>query len=459
MRRSRSSWWLRLVFLGSLVLGASACAASGETATQPTPATVAGVGSAVKSPEEAVSPVATREPAVGASTPGPTRAADANAASGGTSEEASAPAAPAASDQALPAIDAGLAGALQAELDQTVAANELPGAVMLLGLPEQQPWVGASGQADREQSVAMTPETLFRIGSLSKMFTMVVTLQLVEEGSIGLDQPVADWLPDIVPAADRMTVRQLLSHTSGLYDYLDNQFFTQVVRDPSRVWTPEELIGYAVERGAYFDPGTPGRWRYSSTNYVLLTMIVERTTGTSLAQEVRQRILDPLALEQTFFEPDEQASGSIARAYVNGRPWPELHMSHARGTASVVSTVGDLRRFAEALFGGTLLEPETMEAMYGFVNANDSFGMQNLEYGLGVMRNPLEVGPGPDGAARPAELSLALGHIGGVSGYRAAVWYVPESQATIVVGFNEATVDPVLLPTRALAILLEQQGR
>jgi D-alanyl-D-alanine carboxypeptidase len=359
----------------------------------------------------------------------------------------------------LLAINAALAAELQGQLDETVAANEIAGVAMAVSLPGRALWTGASGLADTRQNLALTPDTPFYIGSLSKLFLAVVTLQLVEEGLLDLDAPVATWFPDLVPAAERMTVRQLLNHTSGLYDYLDNQLISRVAREPQRIWVPEELLAYAVEQGAYFDPGQPGRWRYSNTNYVLLGMIVEQVAGASLAQEIRQRVIDPLALRQTSFAPDEPPPAPVALGYVNGNAWPEPHMSFVRGSASVVSTVGDLQRLARALFAGELLEPESFTTMQTFVNANDSFGMPYLEYGLGLMRNPLDVGPDPSGAARPAELVTALGHIGGVNGYRAALWYLPASDTVIVVGFNEATVDPVLLPTRVLNALLIAEGR
>jgi D-alanyl-D-alanine carboxypeptidase len=346
---------------------------------------------------------------------------------------------------------------LQGVLDATVADGQMPGALLAVSLPGQELWAGASGLADRQQGTPMQPTTPFRIGSLSKMFAAVVALQLVEEGRLQLDAPVATYLPGIVPDAEVMTVRQLMNHTSGLYDYQDNRFISLVARDPGRVWAPEELIGYAVERGAYFAPGA--RWYYSNTNYVVLGLIIQQATGRTLAEEIRARVIDPLELQHTVFTPDEAAPAELARGYAGASDWSDMHPSHVWGTASIVSTVQDLERFAQALFHEQLLTPESLAEMYGFVNANDSFGMRYLEYGLGLMRNPLAVGPGPDGQERPVELSSALGHIGGVSGYRAALWYLPESDTVIVAGFNEATVDPVLLPTAALDVVLASQGR
>lgn len=366
-------------------------------------------------------------------------------------------AAPAAT-QALPVIEPALITALDRVLDKSTNRG-IPGVTVAISIPGYQTWYGARGLADRKQSQPIDAANVFRIGSLSKMFYATVIMQLVQEGKLELDKPVSTWMPNVVPNADKITVRHLMSHTSGLYDYLENRFMRMVLQNPQRVWKPQELVGYAVERGAYFAPGTAGRWRYSNTNYVVLGMLIENVTGHTLAQETRQRILDPLKLTHTFIEPDERVQGTLVHGYAGSSDWTNLHSSYAWGSANVVSSVDDLRRFAEALFGGQLLKPETFALMNSFVSGQGSFGMPKLEYGLGIMRNQLLVGPGPNRQPRPASLTTALGHIGGVGGYRAAVWYFPEQKITIVAGFNEANVNPVVLPTDILDAVLTYQGK
>jgi D-alanyl-D-alanine carboxypeptidase len=350
----------------------------------------------------------------------------------------------------LPPIPAALAADLQRILDETVASGAIPGASVAVHIPGYQTWTGASGVAARGVVTPMTPTTRLRVASISKVFTAVVVLQLVEEGKLDLDAPLATWFPEIVPKADRITVRMLLQHTSGLYDYLEDQkFVSQAYAAPERTWTPQELVAWAARNRASFAPGAPGRWDYSSTNYVLLGMIVERVTGTTLASEMRRRIFDPLELTSTYFPPQEVVEGPQARGYSTTRDQTNVSMSFAFATANLVSTPEDLQRFGQALFGRELLQPATMESMLQFVDGNGSYKMPELEYGLGVMRNRL-----PVGADLPPEASRVLGHIGGFGGFRSALWHAPASGITVALGVNQAATDPNILATKVFDAVL-----
>jgi len=128
-------------------------------------------------------------------------------------------------------------------------------------------------------------------------------------------------------------------------------------------------------------------------------------------------------------------------------------------TANIVSTADDVRRFAEALFEGRLLEPETLALMEQFVGGKGQYNMPRLEYGLGVMRNQLPVGSAANGRPRPAAASTVMGHIGGFGGFRSAVWFAPESGITIALGVNQAATDPNTLATRVFDAILTHQGR
>jgi D-alanyl-D-alanine carboxypeptidase len=208
-----------------------------------------------------------------------------------------------------------------------------------------------------------------------------------------------------------------------------------------------------------FEPGAKDSWSYSSTNYVVLGMLVEQATGNSLAVEVRRRILEPLALRATYFAPEEQVAGPQARGYSKSDDHTEIAMSFGFAAANIVTTADDLRRFGHALFGDQLLEPETRDLMEQFVNGKGQYGMPELEYGLGLMRNRLPVGPGPDGQPRPEAESRVIGHIGGLGGFRAALWYAPESQMLVALSVNQTSTDPNQLATQVFDALLEQQGR
>jgi len=437
--------WLAVLLAGALALASAGCGAPGlalaPTQVLPSPYPTATLASptieASPLPTAAPSPTPTSAPALA-----PTALATATA-----------------QPQAEP-IEPALAAELQRILDQITGDGSIPGAVLAVHIPGRAPWTGASGFVDMQQSRPIEPTTEMRIASISKVFTAVVALQLVEEGKLDLDTPLSHWFPQLVPNAKQITVRNLLNHTTGLYDYLeDKHFLAEAYAAPDYRWAPDELVAYAAQHPSAFRPGAPGAWDYSSTNYVILGMIVEQVTGSSLAREMHARIFAPLGLEHTFFPPDDAVQGVAARGYRQTNDQTNLSLSFAFATANIVSTVGDVQRFGEALFGGKLLKPETLEMMFTFVNGKGQYNMPKLEYGLGVMRNQLAVGPSPHGQARPARISTVLGHTGGFGGFRSALWYAPESGITIALGMNQGATDPNILAARALQAILASQGR
>lgn len=357
-------------------------------------------------------------------------------------------------------IEPALAQALQEILDTTVANGTIPGASIAVSIPGYEPWAATSGIASREAGTQIDEATRMRIASISKIFTAATVMTLVEEGQIGLDSSVSSWFPDLLPQGDAITVRNLLQHTSGLYDYLeDRNYVAKAYQDPERVFAPRELVTYAAQFPLAFTPGAKGVWDYSSTNYVLLGMIVQEVTGNSMATEVRRRIFAPLDLTQTYFAPDEAVEGVQANGYSRTVNQTNVAMSFAFATANIVSTPSDVRRFAEGLFGGKLLQPATLEQMLAFVNGKGQYNMPALEYGFGVMRNRLAVGAGPEGQPRPAEDVTVVGHIGGFGGFRSAVWHAPASGVTIALGVNQAATDPNILATKIWDAILTSQGR
>jgi peptidoglycan/LPS O-acetylase OafA/YrhL/CubicO group peptidase (beta-lactamase class C family) len=351
-----------------------------------------------------------------------------------------------------------LAEELQRLLDSTVADGTIPGAVLSVRLPGGAIWSGSSGIADRETEAPMEVATQVRIGSLSKMFTAVVVLQLAEEGAIGLDEPVSTWLPDVLPDDEQITVRQLLQHTSGLYDYLeDRRFVAEAYAEPERIWEPQELVDYAAEFPPLFEPGTADSWDYSSTNYVILGMLVEEVTGDTLADALKSRIFEPLGLEHTFSVPPDAVTGPQAHGYSENTDQSEVALSFAFATANIVTTVEDLRRFGEALFEEELLSSETMAEMQRFVDGKGQYDMPALAYGLGLMRNELPIDVSGDGQADD-EADLVLGHIGGFGGFRGALWYAAERDILIALDLNQAAIDPNDLATRVLETVVGYQG-
>jgi D-alanyl-D-alanine carboxypeptidase len=214
-------------------------------------------------------------------------------------------------------------------------------------------------------SDSVDPSVPWNIGSATKMFVAVVVLQLAEEGRLDLDAGIDRFLPEL-PGADRITPRQLLQHTSGLGEYLDQP---AVQNNAQREWTPSELITVAEAAGRAGDPGGP--YHYSNTNYIVLGEIIEQVTGHSWADEVRTRIVEPLGMTGTGMIGGDAAAGHIVvnGSFVDGTA--RWHPSVGGSAGGLQSTDRDLLLLATALADGTLLSPATQKAMQTFVPGED----------------------------------------------------------------------------------------
>jgi D-alanyl-D-alanine carboxypeptidase len=308
--------------------------------------------------------------------------------------------------------------ALQQALDKLVS-DGIPGTIALERQGGQE-WHAASGVADLTTKRPISPSDRFRIGSMTKAFVSTVVLQLAGERRLSLDDTVERWLPGVVPGGDAITVRQLLNHTSGLYNYTDEPFYLQLLRDPLKTWRPLELVQRAVAQPPLFAPGTS--WSYSNTNYILLGLIVaavDRAPASlrtaSPALEVYRRIVAPLGLRHTsfpLFDPDIR--GRHAHGYVIDPP-PEWGLPAILDTTrfsptwawtagAIVSTLDDVADFHRALFGGRLLAPEQQRDLQTTVAAGP-----DADYGLGVAKLQTPCGPawGHDGGV-PSGVSISL---------------------------------------------------
>jgi D-alanyl-D-alanine carboxypeptidase len=280
------------------------------------------------------------------------------------------------------------AAGLQQLLDQIVAGGA-PGAIGLVrrnGTTVR----AASGVADVATHRAMQVDDRFRVGSITKTFVATVVLQLVGEGRLRLTDPVQRWLPGLVPNGRHITVRQLLNHTSGLFNYTDDPrvlapYLEQ--HNPDFVWRPRQLVAIATSHPPLFAPGTA--WSYSNTNYILLGLIVEAATGTDLGRQLRHRIFGPLRLRATTFPVTSPSiRGRHAHGYANFDPGGPLtdttrmSASWAWAAGSIVSTVDDVARFYRALLGGRVLRPDLLAAMKTTVATGDPGGFR---YGLGIL--------------------------------------------------------------------------
>ena len=271
----------------------------------------------------------------------------------------------------------------------------------------------------------MTTDTPFLIASVTKTFVASTVLELVHDGKLSLRDTLSKWLPDF-DRAERITVRMLLAHTSGIADIFDNPAFNRLVlKRPDHVWTFNEIL--SMVGAPHFAPGAA--WDYSNTNYILLGKIVEMVTGNSIAHEIRQRFLDLLGLTDTWFQGEESggsrttAAIGYARTRHGWRPWaPHATLAAAehlggdlrverRGHGVDGPGPGDLGR---ALYGGHVLAPDSLAQML-------HFGAHR--YGLGAERRTI-------GGRR------AWGHGGSLEGFETSMWYLPSLDASVVVMWN-----------------------
>ncbi|WP_239475884.1 serine hydrolase domain-containing protein [Streptomyces sp. CS090A] len=317
----------------------------------------------------------------------------------------SASAAPATIRTQTPAPDmAGIVAALESAL-----ANGAPGAMARYSGPDGVR-TRAVGVRDRETGAAMDTRARFRVGSVSKTFSGVVLLQLVEERRLKLDAPVNTYLEGLLPD-DRITVRHLLSHRSGLADYTDAMFNETVpgfeaVRN--RVFSYRELLDLSLAEPRTTEPG--GAYAYSNTNFVVVGMLIEKLTGRPVADAYQRRIIKPLGLRQTaYVHPDTRIKGTHVRGYLHpdeaGAPLvdsTEQTVSWAQSAGAVISSPADLNTFTSALMRGRLLSPATLEAM---TTVTPTDGTNTRFYGLGLRRYDLSCG------------TRVYGHTGTVQGY------------------------------------------
>src|SRR3954465_1170726 len=272
---------------------------------------------------------------------------------------------------------------LQHALDRLVAAGA-PGVVALVR-ERDHTWTLTSGYANVATHTRMRARDRFRIGSVTKNFVSTVILQLVAEGKLTLDDTVEHWLPGRVPNGQAITLRMLLNHTSGLFDYpQDQQFLQRAITHPRHRWRLATLLSVALRHRPLFAPGT--RWSYSNTGYIVLGLIVERATAKTLANQIRDRILGPLKLHATTFSVKARMPGPYAHGYLLlGKP-PAVDASvwspSFAGTAgAMVSDAQGAAAFYHALFSGRLLPPPLLRQMETTV-----FAEPHLRYGLGLMR-------------------------------------------------------------------------
>ncbi|MFB6820353.1 serine hydrolase domain-containing protein [Streptomyces virginiae] len=324
---------------------------------------------------------------------------------------------PAASDefaQLTPAVTRQLDTAIK----KVMAEAKIPGVIVSVSAPGKGDYIRSFGVADKATGAPMTPNLNMRIGSVTKTFTVTALLELVDEGKVGLDDPIGKYV-DGVPNGDRITLRELAGMRSGLFNYsADEGFYKAFTSNPDRPFTPQELLAYSFEHPVLFEPNA--KFYYCNTNLILLGLVVEKVSGVPLDTFVDREVVEPAGLKHTLFPTGPEFPAPHAQGYTDQTASGKVETSTdwnpswAWAAGAMISDLSDLRSWAKTLATGTLLTPATQAQRLDVVDALPGTG-----YGLGIF-----------------DVQGWIGHNGSLPGYGSLVLYLPEAKATLVVLLN-----------------------
>lgn len=331
-----------------------------------------------------------------------------------------------------------LRAVLQSRLDSLHRAGTFAGAQLAVALPDGRTIALATGWADTAKHEAMTTTHLLPSGSVGKTYVSAVAMQLIHEGKFSLDDKVSKYLGDEawygrLPNAQDITIRQLMTHTSGLvrYEFNDKFLADLTASPPDRVWKPRELVAYLLDTPAPFAAGQG--WDYSDTNYIVLGIIMEKVTGRTYLDMLRERVLRPAGLTRTIPNESRTIPG-LANGYagadnpfggndamlVDGRMSFNPQFEWTGGGIS--STAEDLAKWGKYLYDGKAFDRSMMAPLLDGVPARLG---PNTRYGLGVIIRDLPAGQ-------------VYGHSGYFPGYQAELLYLPELKAAIAFQVNSS---------------------
>jgi D-alanyl-D-alanine carboxypeptidase len=350
-----------------------------------------------------------------------------------------------------PTATAALEAVLDAHLQNWRTKTATPGVSVSITFADGTTWNGAAGMADVKARQPVTPDTAFPVASVSKTFTSALILDLVADGKLALDASARLYVPSL-PIDKRITIRELLDHTSGLRDFfLDPKIDKALQSDRARTWDPTMSLRYIRK-----PLGTPGTiWHYSNTNYLVLGMIAEAVGGAPVADQLRTRFFGPLGLDATWYQAVERPRAPLATAYrlstttLTAKPVslsdgssvsPFTSVVTAAGAAgSIASTAGDLARWARALYSGDALDPVARSLLLGSAG------------GTARLHPPVPYGFAMQSMTIAGQATL--GHSGRFLGARGAIRWLPRQQVAIAVVTNQSRADPAVLVADLLKVL------
>lgn len=287
-----------------------------------------------------------------------------------------------------------------------------------------------AGLADREQGLRMKNSVRYEAGSQTKTFVAVLVLQLVQRGQVELDAPIEMYLPGVVPNGQEITVRMLLQHTSGLFNYTDDpRLIGELLTDPSAPVTDQHLLDVAFSHQPLFAPGTG--WSYSNTGYIVLGQMLTAVTGRSVADLLHEQIAGPLHLHDTYLAvPFARLDRGTAHGYlldfttepdtyVDTADWT---LSWASSAGAVVSSARDLTRFYTKLLSGEVLPEDQLAQMQTTVDLPAEYG-PGASYGLGLFRQETPCG-------------TVWGHGGDTAGHHTTTVVSPDGERSTATDTN-----------------------
>lgn len=336
------------------------------------------------------------------------------------------------------------------QLLKEITASGVPGITMSIHSPDKGMWLGAAGKADLRNNAGMQPCHISRVGSTVKTFTAATILKLNEEGKLQLDDIAAKYLTPSaiknIANADKATIRQLLNHSSGIFNYIQSvRFQTASLNDLIKEWQPEELLEYARGRKAYFKPGEDVQ--YSNTGYIFLGMIIEKVTGKPFWEVFQQKIFTPLGLTATSFAATNKVPSNIVRGYVD--LYSNLQVVDATyfsgwdyytADGGLISNVYDMNVFVQRLFNGGIISSASLNEMLTTINPkNIDADFFPIATGLGIFKINTSWGE-------------AYQHSGDAIGYYASIVYFPAIKTTIVwaVNGNYGKIDQFVSSKKAM---------
>ncbi|MEV7993988.1 serine hydrolase domain-containing protein [Streptomyces sp. NPDC086077] len=310
-------------------------------------------------------------------------------------------------------------------VEKVMRDANVPGVTVGMWTPGKGSHVRSFGIADKETGRPMTPDLYTRIGSETKTFTVTALLKLVDEGRIGLDDTIGEYV-DGVPNGNRITLRELAGMRSGLYNYTeDPDFFEALTSDPERPFTPRELLDYAFRHPVLFQPGE--KFFYCNTNLILLGLVVEQVGGRPLQDYIRENVTEPAGMDSTLLATDAAFPEPHAQGYTNqtadGKVADSTDWNPSWGWAAgaMISTLEDLRIWAPTVATGvlpdgrSLISPATQKQRLDTPPTT----IPGAGYGLGIF-----------------DVQGWIGHNGSLPGYESLTIYLPSARATLVVVLN-----------------------